>query len=75
MIDPEQVTRLQRRLKRAWAPFFTRFGRLTQVQIETIPKILDGANVVVASPHCFGEDRGSCCTGRRAIYSRWDLTD
>ena len=55
MIDPGQVTAIQRRLKRAWGPFFTRFGRLTPVQIETIPKLLDGANVVVASPTASGK--------------------
>ncbi len=55
MIDVTKVEAIHRRLKRAWMPFFTRFGQLTLVQIETIPKILDGANVVVASPTASGK--------------------
>lgn len=55
MIDVKQVELIRRRLKRTWLPFFTRFGRLTPVQVETIPKILDGANVVVASPTASGK--------------------
>ena len=42
-------------LRRTWIPFFSRFGRLTKVQIETIPKILTGENVVVISPAATGK--------------------
>lgn len=43
------------RLERAWTPFFTRFGRLTPIQVETIPLVLDGKNVVVCSPTASGK--------------------
>ena len=42
-------------LKRTWTPFFSRFGRLTEVQVGTIPLILDGRNVVVISPAASGK--------------------
>ena len=42
-------------LRRTWTPFFARFGRLTEVQIRTIPAILDGRNVVVISPAASGK--------------------
>lgn len=55
MIDIKQVKAIRRRLKRAWSPFFARFGSLTPIQIETVPKILNGINVVVASPTASGK--------------------
>jgi ATP-dependent Lhr-like helicase len=42
-------------LKRTWTPFFSRFGRLTEVQVRTIPIILEGGNVVVISPAASGK--------------------
>jgi ATP-dependent Lhr-like helicase len=54
-VDVEKVSIIRRRLKYAWGPFFTRFGRLLPVQVETIQKILDGTNVVVASPTASGK--------------------
>jgi ATP-dependent Lhr-like helicase len=42
-------------LKRTWTPFFSRFGRLTEVQVRTIPLILEGRNVVVISPAASGK--------------------
>ena len=36
-------------------PFFSRFGRLNPVQIEAIPKILSGANVVIAAGTASGK--------------------
>jgi len=42
-------------LKRTWAPFFSRFGRLTEVQVRAIPLIRDGRNVVVISPAASGK--------------------
>lgn len=55
MVDIKQVETIRRRLKYTWRPFFSRFGRLTPIQIQTIPKILDGINVVVASPTASGK--------------------
>lgn len=44
------------RLKRAKGPFFSRFGgKLTPIQIQTIPKILEGLNVVISSPTASGK--------------------
>lgn len=46
---------IRKRLKRSWMPFFVRFGCLTKVQLQVIPKILDGKNVVIASPTASGK--------------------
>ncbi len=54
-MDIGQIDTIRRRLKHAWTPFFGRFGKLTPVQVETIPTILDGTNVVVASPTATGK--------------------
>jgi len=42
-------------LKRTWTPFFSRFGRLTEVQVKSIPVILEGRNLVVISPAASGK--------------------
>ena len=44
-----------RRLGRAWTPFFARFGRLTPIQVEAIPSILNGRSVVVTAPTASGK--------------------
>lgn len=46
---------IRSRLRRTWAPFFGRFGRLTPVQVLAIPRILDGYNVAVAAPTASGK--------------------
>jgi ATP-dependent helicase Lhr and Lhr-like helicase len=46
---------IKQSLRRTWVPFFSRFGRLTPVQCSTIPKILEGENVVVISPAATGK--------------------
>jgi len=46
---------IKRYLARTWLPFFSRFGRLTQVQVQTIPEILKGENVVAISPSASGK--------------------
>src|SRR4051794_3889591 len=54
--DPRADTAvIRKRLKRAWMPFFSRFGSLTEIQLRAIPLVLDGANVVVASPTASGK--------------------
>jgi len=54
--DPRADTALiRRRLKRAWTPFFSRFGSLTEIQLRAIPLVLDDANVVLASPTASGK--------------------
>lgn len=42
-------------LARTWIPFFSRFGRLNQVQVQAIPRILAGENLVVSSPAASGK--------------------
>lgn len=46
---------LRRRLGRAWTPFFARFGRLTRIQVDAIPSILEGRSVVVTAPTASGK--------------------
>ena len=55
MTDASQVMAIRRRLKYAWSPFFNRFGRLTPAQVGAIPRVLDGINVVVATPTASGK--------------------
>jgi ATP-dependent Lhr-like helicase len=49
------TTELRAALGRAWAPFFSRFGRLTPVQEAAMPRILAGENAVVISPAASGK--------------------
>jgi ATP-dependent helicase Lhr and Lhr-like helicase len=51
MTDPA----LRRRLPRTWAPFFARFGSLTEVQRAAIPPILDGHNTSVHAATATGK--------------------
>ncbi|MEO0114353.1 MAG: DEAD/DEAH box helicase [candidate division WOR-3 bacterium] len=46
---------IKQSLKRTWIPFFSHFGRLTPVQVATIPKILSGENIVVIAPAATGK--------------------
>jgi ATP-dependent Lhr-like helicase len=46
---------IKKRLKRAWHPFFSRFGKLTEVQEKTIPLVLEGKNLLVISPAATGK--------------------
>lgn len=52
------VDSIRQALRRTWVPFFSRFGRLTYVQIRTIPKILARENLVVISPAASGKTEG-----------------
>jgi ATP-dependent Lhr-like helicase len=72
MMDLEKISGIRRRLKHAWGPFFSRFGRLLPIQVETIPKILDGANVVVASPTASGKTEAVVApVAERFIREQW----
>lgn len=48
------------RLVRTWEPFFGRFGRLRDVQRQVIPRILDGADVLVCAPTAAGKTEAAC---------------
>lgn len=51
-MTPEEI---RAALKRTWVPFFSRFGRLTPIQVQAVPRILAGENVVVISPAATGK--------------------
>jgi len=55
VIDRAEVMSVRQRLKHAWVSFFARYGRLTPIQVKAIPKVLDGASVVLASPTASGK--------------------
>lgn len=52
--------RIAKQLHRAWPAFFSRFGRLTSVQREAIPAILDGEDVLVCSATASGKTEAAC---------------
>lgn len=73
MTNAQQVADIRRRLRRAWVPFFSRYGRLTQVQLETIPSILEGINVVVASPTASGKTEAVVApVAERFLCEQWE---
>ncbi|MED4909385.1 DEAD/DEAH box helicase [Brevibacillus centrosporus] len=51
---------LARQLTGTWPAFFEHFGRLTQVQREAIPPILDGNNVLICSATASGKTEAAC---------------
>ena len=55
MNERTETLAIRRTLKRTWPPFFARFGRLLPVQRVSIPRILSGANLVIASPTASGK--------------------
>ena len=46
---------IKEQLPRAWFPFFSRFGKLLEVQRKCIPRVLQGVNLVVCSPTATGK--------------------
>ena len=72
MTDIRQVGSIRNRLKHAWIPFFTRFGKLTQIQLATIPKILENKNVILTSPTASGKTEAVVAPiAERLISERW----
>lgn len=55
MFDKQKVFEIRRQLRYTWSPFFSRFGRLTEIQVKAIPKILAGCNIVSAAPTASGK--------------------
>jgi ATP-dependent Lhr-like helicase len=58
-------------LRRTWSPFFSRFGRLTAVQVRTIPLILEGRNVVVISPAASGKTEAVVAPAVERLLPEW----
>ena len=46
---------IKKLLRRTWFPFFSRFGKLLEVQRKCILKVLSGTNLVVCSPTASGK--------------------
>jgi ATP-dependent Lhr-like helicase len=70
---------IKRCLVRTWTPFFSRFGRFTEVQRRAIPPVLEGRNVLVISPSASGKTEAIIapvverllpdrCRGLRVLY-------
>jgi ATP-dependent Lhr-like helicase len=55
MDEIEQTLRVRNLLKYSWVPFFSRFGKLTAIQVQAIPEIFVGKNVIVSSPTASGK--------------------
>ena len=69
----EEAFAIRRYIKNAWLPFFTRFGKLTPVQIQAIPAVMRGANVVIASPTASGKTEAIVAPlAERFIQERWN---
>ncbi|BBO18320.1 conserved hypothetical protein [Candidatus Brocadia pituitae] len=72
MSNVDHIIKIRQRLKYAWIPFFSRFGKLTPVQVETIPKILGGVNVIVASQTASGKTEAVVAPiAERFVSERW----
>lgn len=64
---------LRQRLKYSWRPFFSRYGRLSPIQTQTIPKILDGINVVASAPTASGKTESVVApVAERCVNEGWD---
>jgi len=51
-MEPDEI---KRRLRRAWYPFFSRFGKLTEIQEKAIPFVLERRNLLIISPAATGK--------------------
>lgn len=55
MNERDRTRLLRQRLPHVWRPFFGSYGRLTPTQLEAIPHVLDGAQVVLMAPTASGK--------------------
>ena len=63
---------IKNRLRYAWNPFFVRFGNLNKVQQLAIPVVLDGKNLVLATPTASGKTEAVVApTAERFIAENW----
>jgi len=53
--EVERIKEMRNRLKYTWIPFFSRFGNLTEIQMKSIPLILEDKNVIISSPTATGK--------------------
>lgn len=53
--ESKRMSEIRDQLKYAWIPLFSRFGNLTEIQVKSIPLILEGKNVIVSSPTATGK--------------------
>lgn len=71
MIDQNAMA-VRQRLRYTWRPFFSRYGRLSPIQIQTIPQILDGVNVVASAPTASGKTEAVVApVAERCMVERW----
>jgi ATP-dependent Lhr-like helicase len=64
---------IRKLLKYTWRPFFSRYGRLTPIQAQTIPKILAGFNVVASAPTASGKTESVVApVAERCMQEQWD---
>lgn len=69
MLDHAEVRML---LRRTWVAFFGRFGRLLPVQVQAVPPVLEGRNVVVCSPTASGKTEAVVApTAERSLREGW----
>lgn len=72
MSDPRNLAAVRGRMKHAWRPFFAKFGNLTSVQLQAIPRILEGAKVVLASPTASGKTEAAVApVAEKFILEQW----
>ena len=71
--DPlEKDTEIANQLQRTWPVFFNKFGRLTEVQRQTIPLILRGDDTLVCAPTASGKTEAVCAPLLERNLSRQD---
>jgi len=51
----QEIQQIRKELKYTWRHFFRRFGKLLPAQLEAIPRILNGENVIIMSPTASGK--------------------
>lgn len=51
----ETARAIRRSLGSLWNPFFARFGKLTPIQLQALPALLDRNNAILASPTASGK--------------------
>lgn len=58
--DLKKDREIARSLPRAWPAFFERYGRLTPVQREVIPRVLEGDDLLICSATASGKTEAVC---------------